>query len=87
MNPTLEHATRLNDDRVRTLVRVRLARCHAMRIGELSTLLKIPVGVLRAKLEAMRRSGEVERIRPVGYAGNDLDAYALVRPDGHPWDY
>jgi hypothetical protein len=57
-----------------------------MRVGELCLRLGEPEELVRAEIESLVLRGEIEQIRPVGYDGNDLDAYAVPRAGGYLWD-
>lgn len=53
---------------------------HCMRIDELCLRLGEPEDRVRAELEKLRLHGTIERMRPIGYAGADLDVYAVPKP-------
>lgn len=61
-----------------------LRACYAMTVSELCQRVDAPPQLVRSALERLRVQGLVERIRPVGYAGDDLDAYALLRTPAGP---
>jgi len=52
---------------------------HAMHIVELRTRLGADGTFVQAELEELLESGEVERLRPFGYAGEDRDFYRVNR--------
>lgn len=73
-------------ERLRRRIRRNLEARHCMRVHELCLRLGEPEDLVRAELETLMLRGEIERIRPVGYDRNDLDAYAIPKPGGYPWD-
>ena len=75
-----------NGERLRRRIRRNLELRLCMRVDELCLRLGEPEDLVRAELETLMLRGEVERIRPVGYEKKDLDAYAVPRPGGYPWD-
>jgi len=69
-------------ERIGRRVRRTLESRSAISIGELCLRLSMySTAVVRAELEAMVSRGEVERLRPVGYA---LDNYDFFRLTGRP---
>ena len=54
-----------------------LAYRHAMHIGELRIRVGEEGDALRAILEEMMARGEIERMRPIGYPGEDHDFFRL----------
>jgi hypothetical protein len=57
-----------------------LAARNAMHIGELRMRLGVEVETLGSVLEAMRESGEIKRLRPMGYTRDDHDFFRVNRP-------
>ena len=53
---------------------------HAMHIDELRMRLGTEGSSIQAELEEMVARGEVERLRPLGYAGEDHDFFRVNRP-------
>jgi len=75
-----------NGERLQDRILRLLATRHLMRIGELRIRLGESEDLVRAELESLMLRGGVERIAAVGGINNDLDAYALPMPEGHPWE-
>ena len=73
-------------ERLRRRIRRNLETRHCMRMDELCVRLGEPEERVWAEVESLVLRGEVERIRPVGYEKNDLDAFAIPKPAGYPWD-
>ena len=88
---TFANCERINlTERTQRKIRQVLEICHGMRLPELMLRVGAPEALVRSHLEIMMRRGEIERLRPVDYAKDDNDFYALVRPlrefEEHPWD-
>ena len=66
--------------RIRRVLRDR----NVMHIGELRMRLGTEATWVQAELEGMVDRGEVERLRPLGYAGEDWDFFRLSRPSTVP---
>jgi len=69
----------------RRILRILEARL-CIRVDELCRQLGEPEDVVLAELESLLLRGDVERLRPVGYAKGDLDAYAIPRSYDYPWE-
>jgi hypothetical protein len=63
----------------RRIRRVLEAR-HAVHIQELRMLLGDPEDLVRAELSAMMMRGDIERLRPIAYSGEDRDFFRMSRP-------
>ncbi len=70
--------------RLRRRIRSILGDRHAMPIGELCMRLGLDRPSVRAELEAMIACGDVERLRPVGCAGEELDYLRVLRSCERP---
>jgi|GEM_PF-3132622 len=73
-------------EKLRQRILRNLAARYCMRLDELCLRLGEPEAKVRAELENLIMSGDVERIRPFGYDKSDLDVYAIPRPCGYPWE-
>lgn len=73
-------------DKLRKRILRNLTFRHCMSAAELLIRLGETEALIQAELEFMVLRGDIERLRPVGYVKNDLDAYAIPRPGGYPWD-
>ena len=73
---------RLKEDGGRLTRRIRniLAGRHAMHIGELRMRLGVDRTSMLEELESMMARGEIERLRPVDYAGDEHDFFRVKRP-------
>ena len=67
-------------ERLARRIRRVLERRHAMHVGELHMRLGVDRAALGAELEAMMERGEVGRLRPIDYSGNDHDFFRLIEP-------
>jgi hypothetical protein len=64
-----------------------LSQRHGILIGELCQRLNQDPEMIKSILRDMVIRGEVERLRPVGYDGDDHDFFARIKDEGHVWDY
>lgn len=71
---------------VRTRIRRTLAGSHGLSFRELCRRLKMDEKIVRVALERMVREGELDRVRPAGYLGDDRDFFAPCSDQRHPWD-
>ena len=67
-------------DRIRRL----LERRHAAGAREIARLLDLDEEAVRAGLDELIAAGEAERLRPVGYRGDDLDYFRVLRVHERP---
>jgi predicted ArsR family transcriptional regulator len=67
-------------ERMTQRLRRLLEKRHAMHIGEIVMRLGVEEGIVRAELEGMILRGEVERLRPIAYPGEDRDFFRLDQP-------
>ena len=65
-------------DRLNRRIRGMLGRRQVMNIGELRMRLGGDKGAVQAELEAMMERGEIERLRPIDYSGEDYDFFRLM---------
>jgi DeoR/GlpR family transcriptional regulator of sugar metabolism len=59
---------------------------HGLSISELCRRMKMDERTARAELEYMVQEGELDRVRPTGYHGEDRDFFAPCSDQQHPWD-
>ena len=71
---------------VRTRIRRALAGSHGLLFRELCHRLKMDEKTVRVALERMVWEGELDRVRPTGYQGDDRDFFAPCSDQQHPWD-
>jgi predicted ArsR family transcriptional regulator len=60
-------------ERIQQRIRMLLESRSVIRFAELCERLCLDAGDVRPQLEAMRERGEVRRLRPVGWEGDELD--------------
>jgi len=74
----------MTDDPERLKRRIRriLGSRHAMRVDELPMRLGMDKAAIQTELDAMMAHGEVERLRPIDYPGENHDFFRVNRPVG-----
>jgi hypothetical protein len=72
--------TTLDAERLQQRMRRVLKNRNAVKIDEFCALVGVTESELRKELDGMLEKGEIERLRPVGYARADDDFFRLVAP-------
>lgn len=75
-------AYRQNEDSTRVADRIRrlLERRPAVAVSELCVRAGADEGLVRSQLETMVAQGDIECLRPLGYAKTDRDFFSKTRP-------
>lgn len=81
-------ATRQNEDSARLAVMIHrlLERRPAVAVSELCARAGADEGLVRSHLETMVARGDIECLRPIGYAKPDRDFFRKKRPGVNRFD-
>jgi hypothetical protein len=69
-----------NAERIKQRIRKVVGSRHAIHGGELQMRVGMDRRAVQLELDAMLERGEVERLRPIDYPGEDLDFFRVNRP-------